>query len=167
VTIRRLFGRTTDVLPRQRRRSVFSVSNDPIFLVARGARAAKPPRPMVVGRRGPGHRASTKRSACRCPQPVRTVPVPSDRPTQRGNCKSTCPSSVRRCEFQIAIGRCQHCGRRLQGRHPRQTSDALGAAAHQIGPQALALPMTGRRIASSQRLIIRRVLRMSCDAVTR
>src|SRR5207249_6499037 len=31
--------------------------------------------------------------------------------------------------FDSAIGCCQRCGRRIQGRDPRQTSDALGAAA--------------------------------------
>jgi len=41
--------------------------------------------------------------------------------------------------FDVAIGRCRHCRRRVQGRHPRQTSDALGAAAAQLGPRALAL----------------------------
>lgn len=40
--------------------------------------------------------------------------------------------------FQVAIGRCTQCRRRLQGRHPLQTSDALGAAAGQLGPQAIA-----------------------------
>jgi transposase len=39
--------------------------------------------------------------------------------------------------FTIAIGRCRVCGRRVQGRHPLQTSDALGAAATQLGPQAI------------------------------
>jgi len=33
---------------------------------------------------------------------------------------------------------CKRCGRRVQGRHPEQISDALGAAANQIGPNALA-----------------------------
>jgi transposase len=41
--------------------------------------------------------------------------------------------------FDITICRCQKCGKRVQGRHPLQTSDALGAAAVQIGPEALAL----------------------------
>ena len=41
--------------------------------------------------------------------------------------------------FDIAIGCCQRCGRRIQGRDPRQTSDALGAAAVQVGPEALGL----------------------------
>ena len=41
--------------------------------------------------------------------------------------------------FDVAIGRCRACGRRLQGRHPLQTSNALGAAGVQLGPQAVAL----------------------------
>ena len=41
--------------------------------------------------------------------------------------------------FVVPIGRCRRCGRRMQGRHPRQTSDALGVAASQVGPRAAAL----------------------------
>jgi transposase len=41
--------------------------------------------------------------------------------------------------FDIAICCCQKCGKRIQGRDPRQTSDALGAAAVQLGPEALSL----------------------------
>ena len=40
--------------------------------------------------------------------------------------------------FHVAIGQCTQCRRRVQGRHPLQTSDALGAAAVQVGPQATA-----------------------------
>lgn len=40
--------------------------------------------------------------------------------------------------FHVHIGHCQRCGQRVQGRHPLQTSDALGAAAAQIGPRATA-----------------------------
>ena len=40
--------------------------------------------------------------------------------------------------FRVAIGRCTQCRRRVQGRHLLQTSDALGAAAGQLGPQAIA-----------------------------
>jgi transposase len=43
-----------------------------------------------------------------------------------------------RC-FHIPICRCQQCSKRVQGRHPLQTSDALGAAAVQVGPEAVAL----------------------------
>jgi transposase len=39
-------------------------------------------------------------------------------------------------EFTIHIGCCASCGGRVQGRHPLQTSDALGAAASQLGPDA-------------------------------
>jgi transposase len=41
--------------------------------------------------------------------------------------------------FDIPICRCQVCHKRVQGRDPQQTSDALGAAAVQLGPNALAL----------------------------
>ena len=41
--------------------------------------------------------------------------------------------------FDVEIGHCQDCGHRAQGRHPLQTSDALGAAAVTIGPEALVL----------------------------
>jgi transposase len=40
--------------------------------------------------------------------------------------------------FELPIGRCAQCGRRVQPRHPAQTSDALGAAAAQLGPRAVA-----------------------------
>jgi len=39
-------------------------------------------------------------------------------------------------EFSIHVGHCGDCGRRVQGRHPLQTSDALGAAASQLGADA-------------------------------
>jgi transposase len=41
-------------------------------------------------------------------------------------------------QFNIHVGCCQRCRRRLQGRHPLQTSDALGAAASQLGPDTQA-----------------------------
>ena len=41
--------------------------------------------------------------------------------------------------FDIHVGRCRRCGRRLQGRHPLQTSNATGAAASQLGPDLQAL----------------------------
>ena len=40
--------------------------------------------------------------------------------------------------FRVEIGHCSGCGRRHQGRHRSQTSDALGAAGSQIGPRAKA-----------------------------
>jgi len=41
--------------------------------------------------------------------------------------------------FEVQIGRCVACGRRVQPRHPQQISDALGAAGAQLGPRAVAL----------------------------
>lgn len=41
--------------------------------------------------------------------------------------------------FRVPVTRCPACFRRVQGRHPEQTSDALGAAAVQLGPRLLGL----------------------------
>ncbi len=41
--------------------------------------------------------------------------------------------------LDIPICRCTVCHKRVQGRDPRQTSDALGAASVQLGPEALAV----------------------------
>ena len=41
-------------------------------------------------------------------------------------------------KFRVHVGHCDECGKRTQGRHPLQTSDALGAAASQVGPDAQA-----------------------------
>src|SRR5262249_50825950 len=41
--------------------------------------------------------------------------------------------------FDVELGQCRDCGRRVQGRDARQSSDALGAAASHLGPRALAL----------------------------
>ena len=41
-------------------------------------------------------------------------------------------------QFNVHIGKCRCCKRRIQGRHSLQTSDALGAAASQLGPDAQA-----------------------------
>jgi transposase len=41
-------------------------------------------------------------------------------------------------QFNVHVGCCRHCRRRVQGRQALQTSDALGAAASQLGPDAQA-----------------------------
>jgi transposase len=41
-------------------------------------------------------------------------------------------------QFNIHVGHCRGCQRRVQGRHELQTSDAVGAAASQLGPDAQA-----------------------------
>ena len=45
-------------------------------------------------------------------------------------------------QFDVYVGECDVCHRRVQGRHPLQTSDALGAAAIQIGPNLQSLAVT-------------------------
>ena len=114
---------------------------------SRGTRVGQPRRPgrmagAVYGRRA--HRPVPRvvdetyvaplPAACpHCQAAVRPLRVAAqyqeDLPVQR--------PVVRR--FDIQIGQCPQCGQRLQGRHPLQTSDALGAAAAQLGPQAVAL----------------------------
>lgn len=49
------------------------------------------------------------------------------------------PIPVTVTQFNLHVGHCADCGQRLQGRHPDQTSDATGAAAVQIGSNALGL----------------------------
>jgi transposase len=45
-------------------------------------------------------------------------------------------------QFTIHVGCCDRCRRRVQGRHPLQTSDATGAAASQLGADAQAAVVT-------------------------
>ena len=41
-------------------------------------------------------------------------------------------------QFNVAVAQCTCCGRRVRGRHPLQTSDALGCCKSQVGPEAQA-----------------------------
>lgn len=99
-----------------------------------GVRMARRDPPTAAPHRRNDHGVLAACPHCRGPvQATRTshqlqVDVPVVRPIVR--------------TFQIAIGRCRRCGRRVQGRHALQTSDALGAAAHHLGPQTLALTAT-------------------------
>jgi transposase len=47
------------------------------------------------------------------------------------------PARPRVTRFRVPVLRCPACFVRIQGRHPEQTSDALGAAAVQFGPRLL------------------------------
>lgn len=49
------------------------------------------------------------------------------------------PTTPHFVQFNVHIGRCVCCDGRVQPRHVRQTSDALGAAASQLGPRAVGL----------------------------
>jgi transposase len=48
------------------------------------------------------------------------------------------PIKPMRRKIRIHKGTCRCCGRRVRGRHAKQTSDAVGAAASQVGPDAQA-----------------------------
>lgn len=48
------------------------------------------------------------------------------------------PAHTRMRCYRVALGRCTQCRRRVRGRHPDQTSDALGAAGVMLGPVAVA-----------------------------
>ena len=105
--------------------------------------------PKRSGRK-PGRRYG--RQACR-PIPARVderiaVPLPVHCPHCGGGVESESHETqyqeeivrqtiVRR--FDIAVGRCRECRRRVQGRHPLQTSDAVGVCSVQLGPEALTL----------------------------
>lgn len=110
---------------------------------SRGKPKANPKRP---GRKPGGQRA------CR-PTPAHVdehirVPLPEQCPHCGGGIEFQRTEAqyqeeiVRRTfvrRFEIAIGCCCGCGRRVQGRHPLQTSNAVGVGAVQLGPEALAL----------------------------
>lgn len=103
----------------------------------------------------PGRKSGQKYGRrCRRPVPkqvdeVVEVPLPSRCPRCGGGVEEEETVSqfqteiprpqVEQIEFRIHVGRCRCCRRRIQGRHPRQTSNAIGGAASQLGPRALAL----------------------------
>jgi transposase len=113
---------------------------------SRGNPKTNPQRP---GRK-PGRRYG--RQACR-PIPSRvderiSVPLPERCPHCGGglaaeNCETQYQEEIVRQtivrRFDIAVGRCCDCHRRVQGRHRLQTSDAIGVGNVQLGPEALAL----------------------------
>jgi len=113
---------------------------------SRGRPKAHPKRP---GRK-PGR--DYGKQACRpCPPRVDeriSVPLPGQCPHCGGGVEFQRTEAqyqeeiVRRTivrRFDIAVGCCHGCGRRVQGRHPLQTSDAVGVGGVQLGPEALAL----------------------------
>lgn len=76
------------------------------------------------------------------------VPLPKSCPDCGGRCtqeewadqyQTEIVRQTRVTRFRVAVGCCQDCGGRVQGRDPRQSSQALGAAASQLGPAAVSL----------------------------
>jgi transposase len=113
---------------------------------SRGEAKSNPKRPGRKPGRGYG------RQACR-PVPWRVdermaVPLPERCPHCGGGVEPQSSETqyqeeiVRRTvvrRFDIAVGHCRACARRVQGRHPLQTSDAVGVGGVQLGPEALTL----------------------------
>jgi transposase len=104
--------------------------------------------PKTPGRKL-GHRAAHR------PQPERiTRTLEASLPPQCPHCGGTLIEDGMRSQYQediprpietiitqcnVHLGHCAGCATRVQGRHPEQTSDALGRAAVQRGPNVLAL----------------------------
>jgi transposase len=108
------------------------------------------PQPKKPGRKSGtahgrhGHRLPPSPAAV---DEVLEAPLPNACPKCGGSVRETAVATQYQTEiprrplirqFTIHVGCCRDCGQRVQGRHPLQTSDALGAAAAQIGPDAQA-----------------------------
>jgi transposase len=113
---------------------------------SKGEPKAKPKRP---GRKaGPGYGRHGYRAVPSKVDETLIVPLPKSCPDCGGSCthqewadqyQTEIVRQTRVTRFRVAVGRCRDCGNRVQGRHPLQTSDALGAAASQLGPEAVSL----------------------------
>lgn len=113
---------------------------------SRGVPKAHPKRP---GRKaGSEHGRHGHRPILSRVDETRIVPLPRSCPGCGGACtqeewadqyQTEIVRQTRVTRFRVAVDRCRQCGSRVQGRDPRQTSQALGAAASQLGPQALSL----------------------------
>jgi len=104
--------------------------------------------PRVRGRKaGPCYGAKTFRTAPERIDEILPVPLPEhcvcggriryDHTAQQFQVEI--PRTPIHRRFDIDVGYCRYCGKRIQGRHPLQTSDAVGAAASQLGPDAQAM----------------------------
>jgi transposase len=130
---------------------------------SKGPPAADPKRP---GRK-PGEDYGTK--ACRAVPPaideVHEAPLPPRCPQCGGEVvlshiaqqyQAEIPRRPIYRQFNVAVGRCTCCHQRVQGRHPLQTSDALGCCASQVGPEAQsAVVMLNKELGLSQGKISR------------
>lgn len=105
--------------------------------------------PKKPGRKsGPEHGTHHRREAPETIDEVHEAALPDRCPGCGGAVRETSveqqyqteiPRKVIHRQFNVHVGYCACCDQRVQGRHPLQTSDALGAAANQIGPDAQAL----------------------------
>ena len=114
------------------------------------SKGAPTPHPRRAGRRaGRAHGRHGHRRPPRQIDETIEVPLPAHCPTCGGGlCETRVADQIQEDlpvvrphvrRFRVHIGHCRDCGQRVQGRHPLQTSDALGAAGTQLGPHAVAL----------------------------
>ena len=110
------------------------------------------PEPKKPGRKpGAEYGTSTYRQPPPIVDEVHEAPLPRSCPDCGGDIEPVevvpqfqedVPRRPIRRQINVAVGRCKCCLRRVQGRHPLQTSDALGAAASQLGAEAQALAVS-------------------------
>jgi transposase len=114
---------------------------------AKGPPAGQPKRPGRKPGRDYGPKAHRRPPAPDQIDEVHEAPLPKGCPNCGGPLDEThvaqqfqveIPRKPVLRQFNVHVGRCRQCQRRVQGRHPLQTSDALGAAAAQLGPDAQA-----------------------------
>ena len=125
-------------------------------LVRSGKRQAAPfskgvpkPNPKPPGRKsGENYGEHHRRAVPSRIDEVLEAPLPQRCPFCSGEVRETevvpqyqteIPRTVIHRQINVHIGHCMCCKERVQGRHALQTSDALGACAIQIGPDAQAL----------------------------
>ena len=110
---------------------------------------ANPKRPGRKG--GDDYGKKARREIPKNVDEVYDAPLPAACPTCAGDVRERGVAAQYQTEiprkpivrrFDVHLGVCTCCGKRVQGRHPLQTSDALGAAASQLGPDAQALATT-------------------------
>src|SRR5262249_14681175 len=114
------------------------------------SKGAPKPQPRPVGRRaGRRHGRHSHRQPPATVDEIIDIPLPHECPHCGGGITETrvatqiqtdlpvLPPHPRR--FDVHVGWCRQCGRRVQGRHALQTTDALGAASTHLGPQAVTL----------------------------
>ena len=113
------------------------------------SKGAPKPNPAKPGRKsGPEHGRHGHRMAPAHIDRTLDAPLPDACPGCGGHLSEGDPADQFHTElpeprpivtrFVVHRGHCTNCGRKVQGRHPEQSSDALGAAASGLGPRAKA-----------------------------
>ena len=90
-----------------------------------------------------GHREPPRRpdEECDAPLPAGCPHCGSDLVTDRWSYQhqDELVTAIVRRRYRVALGHCPDCDAPVRGRHPDQTSNALGAAGTMLGPKAVAL----------------------------